>query len=181
MLFNQAIDIPEALTSNSVSVTLKGEQARYNLRFKESDVAAIKKANGLKLPSRIGASSVNKDIRCVKLGPDEWIVFADAGLKSHLDKTLAKISKDYVCSVTDISHRNVAFDITGAGAAKLVNVGCPLDLSLEAFPVGKVTRTIFESSQIMLLRTGEESFHVETWRSFGPYLRDYFLRVLTTR
>jgi len=60
-------------------------------------------------------------------------------------------------------------------------VGCPLDLSLAAFPIGKVTRTVFESAQIMIARVDEQSFYVETWRSFGPYLRDFFERVVTTR
>ena len=181
MLFDQAIEMPEALEAERVTVSLIGERTRYNLRLKKEDVAEIKKATGLKLSSKICGSSIAGDTICMKLGPDEWVVITDTKEGTNLGKALAKVSKDFVCSVTDISHRNVGFEISGRDAAKLVNVGCPMDLSLDAFPVGKVTRTIFESAQIMLLRTGDDSFRIETWRSFAPYLRDYFLRVLTTR
>lgn len=78
-------------------------------------------------------------------------------------------------SLVDISHRNVAFHISGDGAAHLINVGCPLDLDLAAFPVGKCTRTIFERAEIVLMREADTAFHVEIWRSFAPY----FLSVLT--
>lgn len=181
MLFDQAVDIPETLNSERVNVALMGEKARYNLRVKTADIAAFKKASELRLPSKMGGSSLTKDVSCLKLGPDEWLVIADTTQKKKLDKAFTKASKDFICSVTDVSHRNIGFEVSGELAAKLINVGCPLDLSLTAFPVGKVTRTIFESAQIMLLRTGEGSFHVECWRSFGPYLRDYFNRVMTTR
>lgn len=181
MLFDQAIDIPECLNAEALAVSLMGEKARYSLRLKSADVSAIKKASGLKLPAKIMGASHGKDVTCAKLGPDEWIVIADPAQKPKLDKALAKVSKDFTCSVTDISHRNVGFGITGADAAKLINVGCPLDLSLEKFPVGKAVRTLFESASILLIRTDEQSFHMECWRSFGPYLRDFFARVVTTR
>ena len=181
MLFDQAVDIPEIFKSERVSVTLIEGKARYNLRVKAADITAFKKSTGLKLPSKIGSSSLSKVVSCLKLGPDEWLVIANSTQQKKLDKVFEKASKDFICSITDISHRNIGFEVSGELAAKLINVGCPLDLSLTAFPVGKVTRTIFESAQIMLLRTGEDSFHVECWRSFAPYLRDYFKRVMTTR
>ena len=180
MLFDQDIIIPETLMIDGLSVKLMNERARYNLRLKSGDVTAFKKATGLALPRKVNTSSTKMDTTCLCLGPDEWVVIADKKLKPKLDKLLAKASKDFVCSVTDISHRNVGFEISGPESARLINVGCPLDFSLEKFPVGKATRTVFESVSIMLLRTGEDSFHVECWRSFGPYLRDYFKRVVTS-
>ncbi len=176
MLFDQAIDIPETLKGDAVSVTLMEERARYNLRIKSTDLTEFKKLTGLKLPRKINTSSAAKDVTCLCVGPDEWFVIAEAKSKAKLDKLLAKASNKFVCSVTDISHRNVGFEITGAKASRLINVGCPLDMAIEAFPVGKVTRTIFESAAILLRRTGEESFQIECWRSFGPYLRDFFVR-----
>ncbi len=181
MLFDQAIDVPEVLLSGAVTAVLVGQKQRYNLRVKAADIAAFKKMSGLKLPGKINNASLSKDVNCLKLGPDEWMVVAAPSKGKILDAAFAKISKTMTCSVTDVSHRNVAFDVSGERAASLLNVGCPLDLSLAAFPIGKVTRTVFESVQIMILRTGEQSFHVETWRSFAPYLRDFFERVVTTR
>ena len=72
-------------------------------------------------------------------------------------------------SAVDVSHRNTAILVEGPGAAAAINAGCPQDLSLKAFPVGACTRTIFGKTEIVLLRTGEESFRVEVWRSFSDY------------
>ena len=45
-----------------------------------------------------------------------------------------------------------------------------LDLDPAAFPVGMATRTLFTKAEIVLWRQGADTFHVEVWRSFAPYL-----------
>ena len=60
--------------------------------------------------------------------------------------------------------------VTGPGAADTINAGCPQDLSLAAFPVGACSRTILGKVEIVLLRTGEDAFRVECWRSFSDYV-----------
>jgi len=72
-------------------------------------------------------------------------------------------------SATDVSHRNIAILVSGSGAAAAINAGCPQDLSLNAFPVGACSRTIFGKIEIVLLRTAEDAFRVEVWRSFSEY------------
>ena len=58
-----------------------------------------------------------------------------------------------------------------AGAPRRrVNAGCPQDLSLDAFPVGACSRTILGKVEIVLLRTAEDAFRVECWRSFSDYV-----------
>jgi len=52
----------------------------------------------------------------------------------------------------------------------VLNTGCPLDLSLDEFPVGMCTRTIFGKSEIVLWRTSAAGFRVEVWRSFAAYV-----------
>ena len=53
---------------------------------------------------------------------------------------------------------------------RALNAGCPLDLGLKAFPVGMATRTLFDKAEIVLWRRAQETFQVEVWRSFAPYL-----------
>lgn len=180
MLFDQALDIPEALETEALTVNLLPERLRFSVRLKKGDVAAIKKLSGVKFPVKIGKTDVTaaRSIHC--LGPDEWLIIADPKEKAKLTKAFAKIDKDFVVSVTDISHRNIGFGLKGPKAARAINAGCPLDLSLEVFPVGKTTRTIFESAAIILTRTGEDTFSLECWRSFAPYLRDFFVRIVET-
>ena len=177
MLFDQALDIPEVLKKDTLKLMLMPERVRYSLRLKKSDLAGIKKSSGLKLPAKIGKTDMTQSqfIHC--LGPDEWLIIANTKEKNKLKKVFAKIEKDYVVSITDISHRNIGFAIMGQNAVSALNVGCPLDLSLDAFPVGKTTRTVFESTAIILTRTSENDFNIECWRSFAPYLRDFFVRI----
>ena len=82
----------------------------------------------------------------------------------------AVASSNVLHSATDISHRNTAIIVKGRGAAVAINGGCPQDLSLAAFPVGACSRTVLAKAEIVLLRTAEDTFRVECWRSFSPYV-----------
>jgi sarcosine oxidase subunit gamma len=68
-----------------------------------------------------------------------------------------------------VSERSVCLIVEGARAAEVIAAGCPLDL--DRFALGRATRTVFETAEIILLRTGEDRFEVEVWRSFAPWLR----------
>jgi len=70
----------------------------------------------------------------------------------------------------EISHGQSAFELSGARATAALNIGCPLDLDPPSFPVDMCTRTVFAKAQIVLWRTGPETFRVETARSFAPYV-----------
>jgi len=177
MLFDQALEIPDSLNTDKLKLILLPERLRYSVRIKKSDLTAVAKLSGLKFPTKIGKTEMSKSQTILCLGPDEWLIIADPNEKAKLAKIFAKIDKGYVVSITDISHRNIGFEITGPLAMKAINAGCPLDLSQEAFPVGKATRTVFESTAIILIRTGENDFSIECWRSFAPYLRDFFVRI----
>ena len=73
-------------------------------------------------------------------------------------------------SLVDVSHRQIGLVASGPAAARVLNAGCPLDLGLNAFPVGFATRTLFDKAEIVLWRRAETTFHIEVWRSFAPYL-----------
>jgi sarcosine oxidase subunit gamma len=94
------------------------------------------------------------------LGPDEWLLILPE----------ASPAPAGTFALTDISDRNIGLTIEGALAERLLQAGIALDLSLGAFPVGKVTRTLHEGVEIILWRTGETAFRVEVWRSFADHL-----------
>jgi sarcosine oxidase subunit gamma len=60
--------------------------------------------------------------------------------------------------------------VSGPHAATILSGACPLDLDLSEFPVGMCTRTVLAKGDIVLWRTGEDSFHLEVWRSFSGYV-----------
>jgi sarcosine oxidase, subunit gamma len=108
----------------------------------------------------------------VRLGPDEWLAI---GPEADAEAMAAEFGRDFAGrshAIVDVSHRNVAFAVTGAGAEDILNAGCPLDLHPKSFPEGAGTRTVLAKAEIVLLRTGD-GFRVECWRSFAPYVHGF--------
>ena len=138
---------------------------RVSLRGGAEALGALGKALGLDLPVK-PKTSVRKGSRsALWLGPDEWLVIDMDGK----DPTAELSGVDALHSAVDVSHRNAAILVSGAGAVATLNAGCPQNLSLAAFPVGACSRTILGKIEIVLWRTSDESFRVECWRSFSDY------------
>lgn len=152
--------------SATVRLTPSAPASRLSLRAKPDAVGALSTALGLSLPTRPKTSASSGTRHALWLGPDEWLVIDEA----DTDLLGLAASAGVLHSATDISHRNTAVRVDGAGAAAAINAGCPQDLSLKAFPVGACSRTVFGKAEIVLYRTGETTFRVECWRSFAPYV-----------
>ncbi|SDO17235.1 sarcosine oxidase subunit gamma [Phyllobacterium sp. OV277] len=149
----------------SVSVVLADNATRVSLRARPDAVAALSKAIGLTLPVKPKTTSTQGTRTALWIGPDEWLIIDADG--SALVADLAKVKGLH--SAVDVSHRNVGIIVSGKGADAVVNGGCPQDLSLRAFPVGAASRTVLGKIEIVLLRTEENTFRVECWRSFSGY------------
>ena len=150
----------------SVKLVVLPPAHRISLRAPAASVAALSGVLGLTLPQKPKASASKGSRTALWLGPDEWLVIDD-GARDPLEDCA---SVEALHSAVGISHRNVAVSVTGPGAANTINAGCPQDLSLAAFPVGACSRTILGKAEIVLLRTAEDAFRVECWRSFSDYV-----------
>jgi sarcosine oxidase subunit gamma len=104
------------------------------------------------------------------LGPDEQFVLAPVADGEAVAGQLRAALSALPHSLVDVSHRQIAIEISGPTAHTLLSAGCPLDLHLGSFPPGMCTRTILGKADIVLWRTGADSFHVEVWRSFADYV-----------
>ena len=94
------------------------------------------------------------------LGPDEWLVVG--ARESDFPNADA---------VVDVSANRVAFELDGAGAVDLLARGCSLDLDSSVFPPGRCAQTLVAQAQVILHRTGDETFRLLVRPSFAPYLR----------
>jgi sarcosine oxidase subunit gamma len=128
---------------------------RYALRAR--DPAVLAALIGRALPAKIGQTEGG--IAC--LGPDEFYARlpADAILPDGAGQPV---------SVVDISARAVGIVLEGELAIDVLTAGCPLNLA--NWPVGRTSRTIFETVEIIVAREAETRWHVEVWRSFAPWL-----------
>ena len=144
-----------AFVRDSVTISLAPPSARFSLRAR--DPAALEALLGRKLPAKIGA--MEGEIAC--LGPDEWLLRTADGAAVPMGEGLP-------LAITDVSERAICLIVEGPRAAAVLMAGCPLDL--DRFAIGRATRTIFETVEIILIRSGEHRFEVEVWRSFAPWL-----------
>jgi sarcosine oxidase subunit gamma len=161
--------LPAAIATSNVTVTPAAPASRFVLRGVDA-IAAAGAAFGVAIPTRPLASETSGDRAALWLGPDEWLLLAPEAETATIYQQVSGALDGIACALVDVSHRQTALLVEGSKAASVLNAGVPLDLSLKAFPVGMVARTIFEKAEIVLWRTGPEAFRVEVWRSFAPYV-----------
>ena len=162
----------QRFANSYVSMETVQPATRISLRIKPENAAKLTRPLGLKLPLAPKTSITKNGQTALWLGPDEWMIIdndpnAAAGIIKKLEK--------HDCSVVDISHRNMAAVVSGSGVEDLLSAGCPQDLSLDIFPVGACSRTIFGKAEIVLWRCEANTFRIEVWRSFADYLWAYLL------
>jgi sarcosine oxidase, subunit gamma len=145
----------EPFVRRDVTISLAPPLARYSLRARQAQ--ALETVLEAKVPKKIGATEGG--LAC--LGPDEWLMRATAG-------TIIPTGEGLPIAITDISDRALCFVVEGPRAAETIMSGCPLDL--DHFAVGRATRTVYETVEIILIREADDRFHLEVWRSFAPWL-----------
>ena len=143
---------------------------RWILRAGAKAREVAEAAFGLALPTIACRAAAQGERAALWLGPDEWLLIAAEPTAVETAATLEAALADSPHSLVDVSHRQLALELTGRDAARLLAAGCPLDLDESAFPVGMCTRTMLSKAEIVLWRTGPEVFRIEVWRSFAPYV-----------
>ena len=153
-------------------LTTLAPAARFALQGDAAARAAAGLAFGIPPSETACRAHAAGDRAALWLGPDEQLLIAtiaDAeSVAARIDTALAGIAH----SLVDVSQRQLALQLSGPHAAAILNTGCPLDLDAGAFPVGACTRTLFGKADILLWRTGPDTFRVEVWRSFVPYVTE---------
>ena len=147
--------------------------ARYILRGREPVRAAAEEAAGVGIPVEPCRAKVQGERAALWLGPDEWLLIAPEPEGAALASVLAKALGALPYSLVDVSHRQSACQLAGPHSVTLLAAGCPLDLDEGAFPVGMCTRTVLAKAEVVLWRTGVESFRLDVARSFVAYVSEF--------
>jgi sarcosine oxidase subunit gamma len=143
---------------------------RFTLRGLPPVMAAASGPLGLQISDTACRSAANSERAALWMGPDEQLILAPAEAGAALGAQLREALSALPHSLVDVSHRQLALEVSGSTAQTALNAGCPLDLHISAFPIGMCTRTVLGKADIVLWRTGPDSFHVEVWRSFADYV-----------
>jgi len=155
----------------AAELTVVGEDtARLVFRGREAAIGPAGEAFGVALPRRRGAFGEARGRTAIWLGPDEWLLLAPDTAPEAVAAAIEAATAGVPHSLVDVSHRQLCIAVSGPQAATVLAAGCPLDLSLEAFPVGTATRTVLAKAEVVLARTAADVFHIEVWRSFAAYV-----------
>ena len=144
--------------------------ARFVFQGGPTARAAAGRAFGVTLPEDTCRANTLHERAALWLGPDEHLLLAPVKETRAVEDTLASALAGISHSLVDVSHRQVAFALTGRGVGDWLNSGCPLDLDPQAFPVGMCTRTILAKAEVILWRRGAEEYHLEAGRSYSGYV-----------
>jgi sarcosine oxidase subunit gamma len=168
-------DVIETTTvgADGVSLETLPPFARFIFRGPEGAVQAMTEAFGISLPREACRASIAADRAALWLGPDEWLLLAPPAALESIAAEAAERVSELPYSLVDVSHRQTALRISGRLATMVLAGGNPLDLDVSAFPVGMCVRTVLAKAEIVLWRTAPESFHIEVWRSFAPYVWNF--------
>ncbi|MEM8702531.1 MAG: sarcosine oxidase subunit gamma family protein [Pseudomonadota bacterium] len=158
------------LSLGDVSILKAAPVTRLSLRARPAVLDDTGSAFGAALPTKPLACEVAPKRAALWMGPDEWTLMAPEEDFGTLFEAIESKLQDQPHALVDISERSEAIIVSGEKATWLLNTGIFIDFSLDAFPVGTVTRTIFHKSPVMVWRTGADTFVVEAWVSFMDYV-----------
>jgi sarcosine oxidase, subunit gamma len=148
--------------------------ARFSLRLREDDAAAVGAVAGFRVDQKLNSFEAVGERLSLRLGPNEWLLIGPEADSEAIAAEIAASLGERFHSLVDVGHRNVAIEVKGAHAADILNAGCPLDLDAAVFPAGSATRTILAKTEIVLARLDDAPiFRVECWRSFATYVHDF--------
>lgn len=156
--------------SGEVTIAPGPASSRFIFRGRPAAIEGAGRGFGVSLPEQACRATIVGSRAALWLGPDEWLLLASAAESDAVREMLEREIGDAQHSLVEVSHRQLAIEVSGPAAAATLNAGCPLDLGPEAFPVGMCTRTVFAKSEIVLWRTASLTFHLEVWRSYAMYI-----------
>jgi sarcosine oxidase subunit gamma len=113
------------------------------------------------------ASSSGEEASVLWLGPDRLLVIGSVRIGDKLQGALA----GHAHALVDVNASEVALELEGAAAERLLACGVMLDLDARVFPAGACVRTLFGKAPVLLWRRRADLFVMRAPRSYGAYLR----------
>ncbi|MEM7444177.1 MAG: sarcosine oxidase subunit gamma family protein [Pseudomonadota bacterium] len=161
-------------------------KAILNLRGRADDpgfAEAVRATFGLALPTEPNrCHSADADDQAAAeviswLGPDEWLVMAEAGTEEAFEASLRTARPDDPwLAITDLSHTYTGLRLSGILARDILASGCPLDLHPRVFGVDHCAQTMLAKARVFLRQISvEPAFEIWVRNSFVRYLADWLV------
>lgn len=109
------------------------------------------------------------DRMVIWLGPDEWLILAEAGAANSIMADLETAKLGHMAT-TEVSNAYGIITIDGKSSRDMLAKHCAIDLDASVFTKGTAIQTIMGHAGIILICTGGDSFTLIGRSSFMPYL-----------
>lgn len=128
----------------------------------------VHKALGLELPVALTVVA-NGDTSLQWVGPDEWLLIVPGGQEFEAEKKLRAALEGQHIQVVNVSGGQSLLELRGANVRDVLMKSTSYDVHPNNFPVGKAVGTVFAKSQLVIRRTGEDTWELVIRRSFSDY------------
>lgn len=158
---------------NNAGVTLREKKllGHLTLRGDGHDPAfasGVHKALGLELP--VALTVVARGETSLQwVGPDEWLLIVPGGQEFEVEQQLRNALAGLHIQVVNVSGGQTLLELQGANVRDVLMKSTSYDVHPNNFPVGKAVGTVFAKSQLVIRRTGEDTWELVIRRSFADY------------
>ena len=154
----------DVLRRRAVHPNLRGNP--NHKAFRKSAEAAL----GQELPIAANTISEGNQTICW-LGPDEWLVLADAETIPDLVAALEDALAGQSCAINNLSGGQLALRLSGYSVRETLAKGCTLDFHPSAFAPGMCAQSGLAKASVLLVRSSDkDDFLIVVRRSFSEYL-----------
>lgn len=143
-----------------------------------SPMAAVVEAEVGRLPAAVKQVTVSERATTCWLSPDEFLaVLTDETLTAAAEvaETIMAHAGSAPGHVLDVSANRTTLELSGPAARDILESSATIDLHPRMFPVGTAVATNFAQTQVILHKTGEETWRILPRSSFADYVVTWLL------
>lgn len=128
----------------------------------------VHKALGLELPVALSVVA-SGETSLQWLGPDEWLLIVPSGEELAAEQRLREALQGLHIAIVNVSGGQTLLELSGPNVREVLMKSTSYDVHPDNFPVGKAVGTVFAKSQLVIRRTGEQTWELLIRRSFSDY------------
>ena len=109
------------------------------------------------------------DRAIICLGPDEWLIMAEAGTSTNIMTALETAKAGHIAT-TEVSSAMGILTISGKTCRDVLAKHCAIDLDISGFKPGQASQTLLGHAGVILLAQADDQITLIGRSSFMPYL-----------
>lgn len=164
---------PEYLKEPQIELSELVHLGKLNIRCKSNIRDKVSKLLQCELPLEPNHINSKAGRFAISLGPDEYLVLAEPGDESQLEKMLNSSNIVRDISVVNVSDALCAILLSGEKIRDLLSKGCPIDLHSNSFYKNRTAQCDLALANVILICLEEHEFVCICRTSFADYVLDW--------